>query len=76
MGLLALIVVLYGAWRYWKAKNAKVWKDYEVSGYVTTLFEGANPHHPERTAFYLIVFMLRQTIYAATIVHLYEEPVF
>jgi hypothetical protein len=33
-GLLVLIVLVYGAWRYWKAKHAVAWKDYEASGYL------------------------------------------
>ena len=67
---------MYGAWRYYKAKNAKIWADFDVSGYVCTLYEGVNIHHPEKTTFYLLAFITRQIIYAATIVFLYEQPVF
>lgn len=69
-------IIGYGAWRYYKAKNAKVWKDFDVSGYVCTLYEGVNIHHPENTTFYLLAFIARQIIYAATIIFMYEQPVF
>lgn len=47
-----------------------------MSKYLTTLYEGANLQHPEKNALYILVFMTRQTMYAAAIVYLYEEPVF
>jgi len=71
-----LFIIGYGIWRYYKAKNAKVWKDFDVSGYVCTLYEGVNIHHPENTTIYLLAFIARQVTYAATIVFMYEEPVF
>lgn len=73
---LFLFIMGYGGWRYFKAKNAKIWKDFDVSGYVATLYEGANIHHPENTTVYLLAFISRQVVYAATIVFLYEQPVF
>lgn len=71
-----LFIIGYGGWRYYKAKNAKVWKDFDVSGYVATLYEGVNIHHPENTTVYLLTFVFRQIIYAAIIVFLYDQPVF
>jgi len=73
---LFLFIIGYGGWRYFKAKNAKIWADFDVSGYVATLYEGANIHHPENTTVYLLAFISRQVVYAATIVFLYEQPVF
>lgn len=71
-----VFVLAHGVWRYWKAKHAVAWKDYEVSGYICTLYEGTCIQHPERTTFYLMAYLTRQIVYAATIVYLYEEPVF
>jgi len=71
-----VFVLAYGVWRYWKAKHAVAWKDYEVSGYICTLYEGTSIQHPKRTTFYLMTYLTRQIVYAATIVYLYEDPVF
>ena len=46
-------VILHGVWKHHKAKKAKNWKDYDVSGYVNTLYEGANEIHPGRTTVFL-----------------------
>lgn len=43
---------------------------------MSTLFEGANLQHPERMTFFQLVTIFRQTAFAATIVFLYEDPVF
>ena len=62
VGLLAFLVffeVVHGAWRYWKARTAKKWNDYRISGYISTLYTGANPQHPERTTLYLVAYMSR-----------------
>jgi FlaA1/EpsC-like NDP-sugar epimerase len=45
VGLLSFLVlfeVVHGVWRYWKARRALEWSDYEVSGYISTLYEGGN----------------------------------
>jgi len=82
IGLLALFVCFvlftagYGVWRFVQARKAEEWKDYLVSSYVSTLFEGANLQHPERMTFFQLVTIFRQTAFAATIVFLYEDPVF
>ena len=56
-------------------KNAKDWKDCDVSGYVNTLYEGENEFHPVRTTVFLTVWIARQVVYAATIVFLFDQPV-
>jgi hypothetical protein len=68
-------VIFHGLWRHHKSKKAKFWKDYDVNGYVNTLYEGANEIHPGRTAVFLSVWISRQVVYAATIVFLFDQPV-
>ena len=49
----------YGVWRYFKAKKAEKWRDYQASCYVSTLFEGANLQHPERMTMLQLAFIAK-----------------
>jgi len=51
-GFFFLLIAGHGVWRFRKVKNADVWADFDVSGYVCTLYEGMNIHHPENTTVY------------------------
>lgn len=76
LGLLltfTIVVFLYGVWRWAQLKRKE---EAEVSGYICTIYEGANENHPERTTVYVTAFMFRQGVFAATVIYLYEEPVF
>jgi hypothetical protein len=75
-GCLFIFILMYGLWRYLKSSKAKIWKDYEVTEYVSTLFDGMQIQHPTRTTVYLIAFLTRNGLYAATTVFLYEQPIF
>jgi hypothetical protein len=75
-GVLLLFIVIYGIWRCVKASRAKIWKDFEVSEYVSTLYDGMTIQHPERTTIFLVTYMLRHIQFAAAVVFLYERPIF
>lgn len=74
-GFFFFFVIFHGVWRHHKSKKAKAWKDYDFSGYVNTLYEGANEIHPGRTTVFLSAWIARQVVYAATIVFLFDQPV-
>lgn len=71
-----LLVIAYGFWRKRLIQRNSESKQGPVSGYISTLYEGANLNIPGRTTIYLLAFISRQIVYAATIVFLYEDPVF
>ena len=74
LGLLSFFiffVIGHGIWCHFKAKRAKKWKDYEISSYVSTIYEGANVIHPFRATIFNVFCMLRSVAFSITIVFLY-----
>jgi len=71
-----LLVIAYGFWRKRLILRNPESEVGPVSEYICTLYEGANLNIPGRTTIYLLAFISRQIVYAATIVFLYEDPVF
>jgi hypothetical protein len=67
-----LFIIGHGGWRYHKAKNAKVFNDFNVNGYVATMYEGVNMHHPENTTLYQLIHIARHVTFAYVIVFWYE----
>jgi hypothetical protein len=67
-----IVIIVHGCWRNDKVKFATTWVDFNVSGYICTLYDGMNIHHPECTTISQLAFIARQVAYAATIVFLYD----